>query len=244
MGRAPIGSRRRLGLALAMAPCLALAAGADPIPVPKRDYAAELDIHVVRNGEPRRIRGKLYWSPDRQRTEIQRAGHSSIVILREDKGVTWSLAPLQQTYVEKPLEEEQSRAVDRDFDLERALAAGDATLRKLDRQTVNGVETTRYEMQLKTAAGATASGHIWLSDDDVTVRIEAFWARGDDAGRFQRDLRNIEVGPLAPALFEVPEGYAKFTPPEIRPEPKPLPETVHETFIEEMQEQAIKDSNR
>ena len=96
MGRAPIGTCRRLGLALAMAPCLALLAGADPIPVPKRDYAAELDIHAVRNGEPRRIRGKIYWSPDRQRTELQTAGRSSIVILREDKGVTWSLAPLQQ----------------------------------------------------------------------------------------------------------------------------------------------------
>ncbi len=241
MERAPTAGS--LGLTLALALGLAPAAGADPIPTPTADYAADFDVHATRNGEPSRIEGRLYWTPSRQRAELRTEGHESVTIRREDKGVSWSLAPLQQTYLEKPLGKAQAGRSD--FDLERELAAGNVTLSKLGRETVNGVESTRYEMTLESANGGVASGHIWLSDDDITIRIDAFWTRGDDAGHFRRDLKNLRIGALDPALFEVPAGYARFAPPAVRPA---LPERTGAqgggSLIEEMQEQAIKDSNR
>jgi hypothetical protein len=79
-------------------------------------------------------------------------------------------------------------------------------------ETVNGIATTKYEVDEKTPQGR-AVGSLWLSQDGIPMKCDARLAT--DKGKVSTirwELRHVKIGAQEPALFEVPHDYAKLPP--------------------------------
>jgi hypothetical protein len=79
-------------------------------------------------------------------------------------------------------------------------------------ETVNGIATTRYEVDEKTSQGRVV-GALWLSQDGIPMKCDAKFAT--DKGKVSTirwELRRVKIGAQDAALFEIPRNYAKLPP--------------------------------
>jgi hypothetical protein len=79
-------------------------------------------------------------------------------------------------------------------------------------ETVNGIATTKYDVDEKTPQGR-AVGSLWLSQEGIPMKCDARLAT--DKGKVSTirwELRHVKIGTQDAALFEIPQGYAKLTP--------------------------------
>ncbi len=71
-------------------------------------------------------------------------------------------------------------------------------------ETVNGRSTTKWRMQMKTMLSQPATGYVWI---DPRLRTAIKWDFPGQAG--SGELENIQAGPQAASLFELPAGYKR-----------------------------------
>ena len=79
-------------------------------------------------------------------------------------------------------------------------------------ETVNGIATTKYEIDRQIPDGHVA-GAVWLSREGIPMRCEGSYT--NKKGKVQTvhwELRHVEIGAQDPSLFEVPSGYSKLPP--------------------------------
>ena len=184
------------------------AAHAGELPRPTVEYSADVAMHVQRGtaGQPLTATGKVYVAADRERRETRVMGRSSIVINRRDKGVSWVLMPAQSMYLEN------QTAAEKDDPYAAWQKAG-VTLTKVGEETINGVTATKYRAEAHGNGGAKETGYIWLTKDNIPVRMATDALATEDGGRITVDYTHIQVGKQDPALFEVPSGYQKMAVP-------------------------------
>jgi len=95
--------------------------------------------------------------------------------------------------------------VDKKFKTVVRQESSDGSLITIDiteNQKVNGRKVRKLEMNAWAASGAHVHGIQWYDDSlDIVVRQQF----GDE---FVDELRNIKVGKVKQAMFEVPEGYS------------------------------------
>jgi hypothetical protein len=161
---------------------------------PKADYMA----HSVMEADGATMPGRVWASGDKERREVTISGRTHQVILRRDLGVAWVLMPEQHMYLEQPL-----GAHDR-------MAGGALEREARGRETVNGVETTRYHVHGTTADGQPFDGTMWMTDQDIPVRV----VTGQGPKRVRLELERLSVGFVDPGRFEIPPGYSRFELPE------------------------------
>jgi hypothetical protein len=188
-------SRHRLWI-----PVLALlaagAAAADPEAWlrPKSDYAAD----TVMETDAGRIEGRVWASGDKERRELVVDGRRHVVILRRDRGVSWILLPEQRMYLENGPGE-------------GPLAVERPDARKLEREalgeeSVNGIPATKYRVHGRTADGAVFEGAMWLTAQEIPVRV----LTQQGGAPMRMELRNLSLGAVDPARFEIPPGFHRF----------------------------------
>jgi hypothetical protein len=102
------------------------------------------------------------------------------------------------------------------FILRAGSAIGDIILPKLHKpvgpETVNGIATTKYEVDEKTPQGR-AVGAFWLSQEGIPMKCDARVTT--DKGKVSTirwELRHVKIGTQEAALFEIPRDYAKLPP--------------------------------
>jgi len=145
--------------------------------------------------------GRMWHMPGEQRHEQDLPALRPIFILRADSAIGDIILPKLHTVVEFALPKEMS------------ILGGPGLLRKpVGPETVNGIATTKYEVDEKTPQGRVI-GSLWLSQDGIPMKCDARLAT--DKGRVSTirwELRHVKIGTQDAALFEIPRDYAKLSP--------------------------------
>jgi hypothetical protein len=145
--------------------------------------------------------GRMWHMPGEQRHEQDLPALRPIFILRADTAIGDIILPKLHTVVEFALPKELS------------ILGDPGLLRKpVGLETVNGIVTTKYELDEKTPQGR-AVGALWLSEDGIPMKCDASLAT--DKGKVSTirwELRHVKIGAQEPALFEIPHDYAKLPP--------------------------------
>lgn len=192
----PFMAVRRLADTLIIAVMVTLfsmaAAGAD-IPASNAAYSAD---SVIRVGDVA-LQGRVYHDRGLERREINFQGMEQVVIRRSD---------LNHVYVAMPA---MGMGMEMDLDAapyptpEEYLEGLDATA--VGQEDVAGLEATKYRLSGTDPDGGTFDGHLWITEDGITLRLEGTVTAGGRTEDVLMELDNVEVGPQDPALFERPD---------------------------------------
>jgi hypothetical protein len=171
-----------------------LASAQSPLPVPKVEYSAE---RIVQSSAGT-FSGKVYGTPDKERAETQMGGVGTLLITRRDKDVSWNVMPAQKMYMETDVRAAREQT---------AGMPADVTIAEVGPETIDGVATTKYKLLMK---DGTAGGFMWFTAEGIMVKMDAVQKDGKDSSRITMTLKNLQVGPQDPQLFEVPSDYTKM----------------------------------
>ena len=162
------------------------------------------DRVLIVNGKT--YEGKMWNMPGRERHEQSLNGIPAAFVLRDDTPIADLVLPELHTTVEFMLPPEL-----RLFDDPRL------TKKPVGSETVNGIATTKYAVEVSVPEGHGA-GNLWLSADGVPMKLEGSFTR--TSGRVATlhwELIHVRFGPQAASLFEAPKGFAKLPPEAIVP---------------------------
>lgn len=148
------------------------------------------------------IKGKLFYKADKFRMETQtHRDMSMITITRIDKKVAWNLMPDTKTYIEMPLNMQNTPKVQEKYE-------GEIERKQLGSETIDGHPTKKYLITYKTN-NETHQVYQWLATDiNMPVKTSAI------DGSWSHELRNIKIGTQPDSLFEIPAGYQKMQMPQ------------------------------
>jgi len=173
---------------------------------PQKDYSADFVVQVtIGQEEPLTIPGKVYYSKGKERRETVMMGRKNITIRREDKTLLWTLMPENRMYMEHSLDGDS-----RDRDPAMMVRENDVEITQVASEKVNGVQTVKYRMRVTDPQSEPIEGFIWLSKDNIPVRIEGESTEGGERNQFVIDTKNIQLGPQSSYLFELPAGYQRM----------------------------------
>ena len=145
--------------------------------------------------------GRMWHMPGEQRHEQDLPALKPIFILRADSAIGDVILPKLHTVVEFAIPKELS------------ILGDPGLLRKpVGQETVNGIATTKYEVDEKTPQGR-AVGSLWLSEEGIPMKCDARLAT--DKGKVSTirwELRHVKIGAQDATLFEIPRDYAKLPP--------------------------------
>jgi len=181
-----------MGAALAVAALSPAPAGAQ-LPVADVAYSADSIVRVGTMEIPARV----YHDAGRERRDMTIQGMEQTIILRPDLDTVYVVMPMMNMGFEVSLD---SMPIPRAEDM---MDTGD--LEEVGRETMAGLDTTKYRIARSSEDGM-AEGFVWISDENIPVRVEGVAQSGGQREDFVMYLENIEIGPQDPALFERPEG--------------------------------------
>jgi hypothetical protein len=145
--------------------------------------------------------GRMWHMPGEQRHEQDLPALRPIFILRAGSAIGDIILPQLHTIVEFALPKELS-----------ILGEPGLLRNPVGQETVNGIATTKYEVDEKTPQGR-AVGSLWVSQDGIPMKCDARVAT--DKGKVSTirwELRHVKIGTQDAALFEIPRDYAKLPP--------------------------------
>jgi hypothetical protein len=178
---------------------------ADKLPLPKASYSAD----VTFESKGRETTGHINVDGPKERREIKNsAGQTIIAIIRRDKGRVYNLKPQRHLAIALRVAAAEAAGdigvpgVDID-----ALYGADATPQGTE--TVAGLQTTKYGIEIKEAGGdLTVDATVWCTDDGIIARVVGKTSLDADYPPARMELKNIAKGPQDAALFEVPPGMS------------------------------------
>lgn len=168
-----------------------LASNANTIPAPDTEYSGVRQV-VMAEGS---FTQTVHHSHGKERSEMQMEGMSMISIIRPDKKLAWQLMPMQKMYMEMDFASAKKMS---------GKAPDDVTIEKVGSDILDGINTTKYKILMK---DKSAGGFIWLSPENIPVKMDFLSKEGKDKNRITMTLKNLKVEPQEAALFELPEGY-------------------------------------
>ena len=174
-------------------PYTALSAG---IAQPTVEYSAD---RVMTSGGTT-MKGRVYFTPERERMEFNDGAMVSIV--RRDKNVTWMLMLEQKMYMENKMSGNMAAGKQQapdNFD------KCDVKKTEAGKEDVNGFATRKMEMVISCPGSEKMTGMVWLTKDNIPIRLETTKAGSKET--FRMELKNLKIGKQDPALFEIPAGF-------------------------------------
>lgn len=180
---------------------------ADEFPRPTVGYSADQHLRMEMGGRTFEMDGHICSAIDKERKEMQFAGHTGIHIVRRDKGVSWMLMPQNKSYREHVMGESMGNVGKRAPDWTRG---ADVKLKKVGTEEVGGYETTKYRVTAKDKDSSTGEGFAWLTKQNIPVKLEGTFGVEGKTAKFWIEEKNIKIGKQDPSLFEIPPGYTKF----------------------------------
>jgi len=156
--------------------------------------AADFSAQVVNTYQGQTTQAKIFVQTDKIRMETQ--GTEEYTILRADKSVIWIVVPEEKTYIEIPSPQARRPEVKMN---------GEVSREYLSSETVNGYATKKYEVRYLDK-DTLHRVHQWVASDlDYPIKISAL------DGSWSTEYRNIQTGPQANSLFEIPEGFDRIS---------------------------------
>jgi outer membrane lipoprotein-sorting protein len=171
--------------------------------------AAEFSADLISKQAGETLTGKVYVKDDKIRQEFSREGETQVVILRMDKGVSWTLMADEKIYMEMPLGMIPG-------DPEIAQKAKDmAEKQYLGKEKVGGYVCKKYQFIYHDKSIGTLTQ--WFSKKlNYPLKTE----HKSPSIHMLMEYRNIREKGLPDSLFEIPPGYQKMSMPMM---PKGMP---------------------
>ncbi|MEE8574176.1 MAG: DUF4412 domain-containing protein, partial [Thermodesulfobacteriota bacterium] len=181
---------------------------AEKLAEPDVEYSAERVMKM----EGRLFNQTVYHAPGKERGETEFRGQKSIMIIRTDKELFWTLMPMQKMYMEHPIEKAKEGRM--------SIYDVDVKFTELGKETINGMKTTKSKVTSVDGRGVSSEGIMWMTGDGIVVRYEMRAKGAGGAGAsapapMVMELKNLKIGKQPASLFEIPAGYQKFTMPSI-----------------------------
>jgi Domain of unknown function (DUF4412) len=168
---------------------------------PQVEYSAESSMETAEIS----MKGHVNYTPTRERREMVMGsgGDKMIMITRQDKKVAWTLMPSEKMYMEMSLAQASSQAKDdmSKYKIEQTVVGP---------ETVNGVDTIKNKIIMTGPKGEKMGGFMWVSKDNIVVKMDAIAIDKKDKMRFKTELTELKIAKQDPKLFEVPAGYEKM----------------------------------
>ena len=156
--------------------------------------AADFSAEVVNTNQGQTTRAKIFIQTDKIRMETP--GTEEYTILRSDRKVIWIVIPEEKTYIEIQSPHVRGAEVKMKGELKREY---------LSSETLNGYATKKYEVHYLDK-DTVHKAHQWVASDlNYPIKISAL------DGSWSTEYRNIQVGPQANSLFEIPEGFDRVS---------------------------------
>jgi len=134
------------------------------------------------------------------RREENSEGVERVFILREDLHQAWVLMPQDKIYLE--LNWHQAKRVNND------LLDYLKSKELIEEVEIQGHKIKKYEIVAIQPDGTKFDGHLWLTEQGIPVKIDAFDRSTGFIISYKRKLTNIKiVKKLKPHLFEIPADY-------------------------------------
>ncbi|MGE0714927.1 MAG: hypothetical protein AB7P02_05750 [Alphaproteobacteria bacterium] len=197
---------RRALLAIVLLCVGAAVAVADigPFGAPRAAYTADATITVGR----RVISARLVAEGPRERREAVIEGVHQTLLIDQRARTATLLMPGARMAIET--------------DIRRVPGAGEAldmrwTTRRVGAEPVSGVPAVRHRVDGRNARGDSLAGFVWLTAENIPVRVDLEFRSGRRRTTIRQELRNLRVGPVDRALLVVPAGYRRMPMPTFAP---------------------------
>jgi hypothetical protein len=164
---------------------------ADKVALPS--FAAD----QIRTQRGRTTNGKIYAEGSAMRMDVNEGGKKSIVIMRFDRQILWTLMPEQQMYVEMPLSNTGEWAA--------AIAGTQIKRESLGTERVGAYTCEKSRVQA--SVGGQSSAYLEWAAKELNGFVVK---RQDEKGSWSTEYQNVRLGHQDPSLFELPAGYKKF----------------------------------
>jgi len=170
------------------------------LPTLAQDFSAEM----VRLKPANAVKAKVYAHDYKMRFEVTNQQRSSVAIVDLGSHTTLMIIPDNKSYVKSP-HVNASIPFFHITDVENACPAWEKSLEKPGTCTKIGDETIndRATVKYKGTANDGDTGYAWV---DRNLKTVVKW----EGERGAAELQNIQEGPQAAALFQVPDGYEMF----------------------------------
>jgi outer membrane lipoprotein-sorting protein len=189
---------------------------ATAIGVASAGIAAEFTADVVHTTKARTMTTRVYVKGQKVRHEIKVGGSTNATILRPDKGVMWMVNQRAHTYMEEKASKKSLTGEDMEKQLHQS-----ATGKFAGKQNVSGFVCNKYVYAFKDKKQGTMTE--WFAPK-LGFKLPIKIRMADPKGKSMTiEYRNIHQTKLSDALFQLPAGYRKVSPPKPRPLPVPKP---------------------
>ena len=182
-----------LALLVALAPVTA-GAGELPFLKPTVEYTGTRVMDTAQG----RMEQKLYWTPEKVRTETNFQGMNVTNIVRQDLGVMWIANPAMPTCLEQSLDEIDDAPGMAHSD---AVDAGNVEYTELGKETIDGIRTTHYEV-ISRDAGEIHRAQFWVTAENIPLKMVVEPSAADVA--VTMTLEDLKIGSVDAGLFEAP----------------------------------------
>ena len=186
--------------AIVFLPGAAFAAGFSQ---PTVEYSADR----VMGTDGQTMSGKVFSAPGKERMELESA--QVVTIMRLDKKLMWTLMPSDKKYMENNFSEQQGKRGKGDY------RECDVKQTDAGKETVNGFPTRKMTMEISCPGDDKQTGTIWLTKENILMRMEASKAGAPKKDVIRIELKNLKIGKQDAALFEIPAGYTKMEMPSL-----------------------------
>ena len=157
-------------------------------------FAADAKLET----EEMNVTTKIFYQPGMVRDEISVGGQDMVTIRRFDLDKVWMLMG-QNMYME--IDPEENNPQNQQYELIEREVIG--------RETVNGMETTKYKSVYQTNEGKFG-GFTWFTDDNIAVKAFMVQEGEGENQRVKFEITDLRRGEQAQSMFEIPAGYQKF----------------------------------
>lgn len=162
--------------------------------------AAEFSADLIIDNPQGKFAGKVYIKGDKIRQEILKEDMKQVVILRLDKGVTWTLMPENKMYME--ISGIGKKATDPEIEEK---IKDMAEKKSLGKEKVNGYICEKYQYVYHDKSLGVLTQ--WLSKRlNYPIKTEYKAA----AYNMVTEYKNIKEERIPDSLFEIPSGYQKM----------------------------------
>ncbi len=146
------------------------------------------------------ISHRFFFAPRQQRLDYGTGKRAEITIVDQIEAAVFVLSPALNTYRKTPL-------VDPAFDFGIADAATKREM--IGAETVDGIAAVKYRVESKTKSGQEYRGFAWLDAHRIVVKLDGELRQGRRWRKLAMSVTELKTGPLDPAIFQIPPGYAE-----------------------------------
>lgn len=161
----------------------------------------EYSADQVVEAEDGAMKSRMYYTPTKERREMNQGGQSMVMIMRHDKKVTWTVMPEEKMYMEAAMKPSTDKTDMSAYKIEQT---------PVGQEMLNGVNMSKSKIIMTHSSGSKMGGFMWMTKEGIMAKIDAIAVEKGSKNRFKMEQTNIKVGKQPADLFELPRGVEKM----------------------------------